>query len=269
MFKSVTIPTRTDLVAHNFVIESWAALGNPLPDYAMLVKINERVTKELDETKTSIADLQKSHSAALAENQKLTDTTKIWSDKLAASEKQRADLETQYRTNLDAKQQDIIALQQKIVAAETARADDAKAIQEAKTKASAILGGLALLCVVGVIYSPVGKTGLIIFGSICGLAAVAIWVIKVWMVLTVCGVGVVGLAGYALYTHRKEEKLSDALVLGFEDVKNESSDLWAKIAPKIQERLKSYKKENGKLVTKEDPSMQALIDKKLADFDHL
>lgn len=268
VFQSIVAPTRTDLIIHNFTTESWAALGNQLPDQPTLLKINERIKIELDATKTSLADLKKTHDGVVAENVKLVDATKIWQDKLTAAEKSRADLESGYRTNLDAKQQNIIALQQNLVALEKARADDAAAIQAMKTKASMILGGLSLLCVVGVIYSPVGKTGLVVLGSISAGAAVLIWVVKVWMVLAAAGVAVAALVIYALIAHRKEEKLADALVLSFQDIKNESSEVWAKTSPIIDERLKRYVKKNGQIQAVEDPAAKALIDKKLADYDH-
>ena len=267
VFKSIVTPTRTDLITNNFVNESWAALGNQLPDQPTLLKINERIKTELDATKTSLADLQRSHAAAVAENVKLVDATKVWQDKLAAAEKARADLEAGYRTQLDAKQQSVIALQQNIVALEKARADDAAAIQAMKTKASMILGGLSLLCVVGVIYSPVGKTGLIVLGTIAAGAAVLIWVIKVWMVLVAAGVAAAGLVVYALVVHRKEEKLADSLVLSLEDVKNVSSETWSKVSPFVAERLKKYVKKNGEIQAVEDPAQKALIDQKLAEYD--
>jgi hypothetical protein len=266
-FSTIMVPTRTDLVIHNFVAESWTALGNQLPDQPTLLKINERIKTELDATKTSLADLQKSHAAAIAENTKLVDATKAWQDRLAASEKARVDLEVSYRTQLDTKQQGIIALQQGIVALEKARADDAAAIQAIKTKASMVLGGLSLLCAIGVIYSPVGKTGLVVLGTVTTGAAVHIWVVKVWMVLIAAGVVAMGLVIYALVAHRKEEKLGDALVLSMSDIKTDSSDVWAKVAPVIDERLKKYVRVNGQIKTAEDPSMKALINQKLVSFD--
>lgn len=267
VFSMIPVPTRTDLITNHFVTESWAALGNQLPDQPTLLKINERIKTELDETKTSLADLQRSHAAAVAENVKLVDATKVWQDKLAAAEKARLDLETTYRTQLDSKQKDVIALQQNIVALEKARADDAAAIQAMKTKASMILGGLSLLCVVGVIYSPVGKTGLIVLGTIAAGAAVLIWVIKVWMVLVAAGVAATGLVVYALVVHRKEEKLADSLVLSMNDIKSSSADVWSKVAPVLDERLKKYVNKNGEIKAVEDPAQKALIDKKLAEYD--
>lgn len=267
VFKSIVTPTRTDLIMNNFVSESWAALGNQLPDQPTLLKINERIKTELDATKTSLADLKRTHDAVVAENAKLVDATKAWETKLAAAEKARADLETSYLTQFNGKQRDIIALQQNIVALEKARADDAAAIQAMKTKASMILGGLSLLCVVGVIYSPVGKTGLIVLGTIAAGAAVLIWVIKVWMVLVAAGVAATGLVVYALVVHRKEEKLADSLVLSLEDVKNVSSETWSKVSPFVAERLKKYVKKNGEIQAVEDPAQKALIDQKLAEYD--
>ena len=266
-FATILAPTRTDLIVNHFVTEGWAALGNQLPDQPTLLKINERIKTELDETKTSLADLQRSHAAAIAENAKLVDATKVWRDKLSASEKDRADLETSFRKQLDTKQQTLIDLQRDIAALEKSRADDAAAIQAIKTKASMILGGLSLLCAVGVIYSPVGKTGLVVLGVLAASAAALIWVIKVWMVLIAAGVALVGLVIYALVTHRKEEKLSDSLVLSMNDIKSSSSDLWSKVSPVLDERLKKYVRKNGEIKTAEDPAMKALIDKKLAEYD--
>ena len=137
-----------------------------------------------------------------------------------------------------------------------------------KTKASMILGVLSILCVVGVIYSPVGKTGLVVLGSIAAGAAVLIWVVKVWMVLAAAGVSVVALVIYALIAHRKEEKLADAMVLSMSDLKNGSSEIWGKVAPVLEERMKKYVKKHGHIQAVEDPATKALVDKKLADYDH-
>jgi hypothetical protein len=267
VFDSILVPTRTDLIARNFVLESWAALGNQLPDQPTLIKINQRIKDELDETKTSLADLKKTHDSVVAENVKLVDATKVWQDKLAVAEKARADLESGYRTQLDAKQQGIIALQQNIVALEKARADDAAAIQAMKTKASMILGGLSLLCAAGVIYSPVGKVGLVMLGTISAGAAVLIWVVKVWMVLAAAGMASLALVVYALVAYRKEEKLADAMVLSLNDIKNSSSEVWSKVSPVLDERFKKYVRKGGDIKTVEDPSMKALVHKKLAEYD--
>ncbi len=267
VFRTILNPTRADLVIYNLGEEGWLSLGHIMPDYDTMLKINERLKNELDETKTSLADLQKNHEKVMSENQKLVDATKIWQDKLAISVKEISDLNETYRKNLDAKQSDLNAANTKIIELQKAQLDHEKEIKEAKTKASAILGGLALLCLAGVIWSPVFKRQIALFGGIVAFVAVAIWYIQLYMVLIAAGIIIVSLIGWVLYNHNKESKLSDSLVLGLQKVKDDSKETWDKISPVLDEYLKKYTKKAGQIVTTEDASLKSLIDDKLAKFN--
>lgn len=267
VFKIINSPLRTDLIVNNFVNESWTALGNLKPSYEALLSLNIRIKQELDSKATSLADLQRDHEKAVSENQKLVDATKIWQDKLAISEKEISDLNETYRKNLDAKQTDLNVANTKIIELQKAQLDHEKEIKEAKTKASAILGGLALLCLAGVIWSPVFKRQIAIFGGSVAFIAVAIWYIQLYMVLITAGIIVVSLIGWVLYNHNKESKLSNSLVLGLQKVKDDSKETWDKISPVLDEYLKKYTKKAGQIVTTEDASLKSLIDDKLAKFN--
>ena len=61
LFAYIPSPLRTDVMWHNFGLEGWASLGHRMPSYKAMLELNERITKELDVTKTSMADLTATH----------------------------------------------------------------------------------------------------------------------------------------------------------------------------------------------------------------
>lgn len=268
-FKTISSPVRTDLIINNFVNESWVAIGRQAPDYNTLVKINERVKKELDEKATSLAELRSNHEKIMAENQKLTDQTKKALDDLAQKEKEKQEIVEKYTKDLSAKQKELIETQDKLISLQKQREEDMEALKNIKTKFSVILGILALLGLAGAIYSPVFKAQLAMFAGLCGVLSYGIWLVQPWHVgVTAAALGV-GLICWILYKHHKEERVADALVLATQDLKENAGEVWeSKVKPAIEERLKKYKKgNNGKLVAVQDHSIEKYIDNKLAEYD--
>jgi hypothetical protein len=268
-FKTITSPVRTDLIINNFVNESWVALGRQAPDYQTLTKINERVKLELDESRTSLSQLQINHQKVVSENQKLADQTRAFETALKRAEAEKSELAAKFSKDLVTKQGELLGVQNKLIALEAERANDRAAIQAIKTKFSMILGGLALLSLAGAVYSPLGKMELAVFAGLTGLAAVGIWWIQPFHVAIAAGVIVVGLVTWALIKYRKEEKIADAMVLTLQDLKTGSADVWENtVKPVVQERLKKYKTgANGKITTVVDPALEKEIDKKLAAYE--
>ena len=261
LFKTIASPVRTDLLWHNYALEGWTALGGGMPDYETMLKINERLKTELDVNRTSLADLQRNHQTAVSENQKLSDAAKAASDKIAALEKEQAALNEAYRKNLDAKQTQLIGLANEKAAWEKERSDNEAAIQAMKMKLSLIAGGLALACVAGVIYSPVGKTGLAIFGVVCALASVGIWYITGPVILGVVVAAVVAVGGYGLYKHHASDKTVTALT-GYLHDKGQLADAT------LQEWMTRYvKNKDGTVTAVPDPTVKAVVNDKLA-FDN-
>lgn len=273
VFQSIVTPTRTDLIQRNLSVEAWTALGNVTPTAEGMRQMAERIAKELDSTRTSLADLQANHAAVLAENQVLADAAKRHAVELAAAEMKVVALEKERDTKVAAKQAELIEVQGKLIAAEKARSDDREAnraaLQALKTKASVALGILALAGIAGAIYLPVWREKSILLGVVCAGCAIGLWFIEPWHVAAAAGSAILALFVWMAVKYRKEEKLGDGLVLAMQRVRDQSADLWkTKIAPVIQDQLGRFvKKSDGTVVVERDPTMDALIDKKLMEFE--
>lgn len=266
-FDTILSPNRTDLIINNYVNEGWAAAGNRVPSYKVMAAINDRLKKELNEKETSLADLKKNHEAALGENVKLADASKIAKDKIDALEKEKIDIENYYEGQLDKKQTELDEANNKIIANQQSEVARAKSVEAAKTKISLVAGIAALVCLAGAVYSPIGKQGLALIAGVCGLVSIGIWYVQPWMVLVSALAIASGVVIWFLRNHQMETKVGDSLVLAMQDIKNESKELWDKVSPKIDERLKRYTKKDGKIVTVKDPKIELFIDKKLSEWD--
>jgi hypothetical protein len=268
-FQTILTPTRTDLVVNNYVNEAWTALGRPTPDYATMKAAQKRLREELDEKVTTLAQLQQNHAAALTEKQVLADATKRHEAALAAAAVERVKIEREAAAKLDAKQQELIAVQGRVIAAEKARSDDAVARQRQLAKLSWGAGILAALCLAGAIWSPISKRELAIAAAVFAGAAVAIPFVEGWMVMAGVGVALAGVVTWALVKARKDEKLADSLTLGLQRVKDHAGETWQQVAPFIEDSLKRYVKRDGKIVAQKDRALEAHIDAKLAEYEAL
>jgi hypothetical protein len=267
-FKTIKTPARTDIVTNNYVNEGWTALGKKTPDAETMIRINERLKNELDETKTSLNDLQNAHVAMITESQRLADNAIKFEIQLKAAEEETRKVKESYLKNIQQKQDELINLGDKIIFLEKERADNRAAIQATKEKLSMIAGAIALACLAGAIWSPVFKTQFATFGGVAAVASIGILYIQGWMILTFVGVIGIGLVLYAAYKHHNEEKLSDALVLGLQDIKNTSKDTWqSTVRPFIEERLKKYVSTSNGVKTVANKSLESQIDKKLIEWD--
>ncbi len=263
LYQSIPSPIRRDIVMHMVGEEGWAALSHRLPTYETMQKINERLKNDLDETKTSLADLQKTHLAAMTDAAKVSDAAKAAAGKLADLEKAKSDMEADYKGKLAKKEGERAALADQRADLEKARSDDAAAIQAMKMKLSLIAGGLALACIAGAIYSPVGKGGLAVFGAICGLASVGIWYITGPVVLGAVVIGVVAVAGWGLYKHNASDKTVSALT-GYLHDKGQLAE-----ADLAAWTTKYVKNKDGTVVTVPDKAVQAAITDKLVSTNKL
>ncbi len=248
VFSTILAPTRTDLLTNNYVNESWAAIGHLQPDYETTLKINERLKIELDEAKTSLESLRKTHQAVVSENQKLVDATKIWQDKLSALTKEIGDIKSEYSAKLDAKQTELGVIKDQLIAVETERANDRAAIQALKTKISSICGIIVLACLAGAIWSPIGKTGFIYFGVAVGLAGAAIWVIPAWAVIVAIAVVALGLVAYALRKHYVESNTAKNVYRALESVKTKAKETWDTVVKPEIEEWQTKRNKHGEIV---------------------
>lgn len=223
-FQTIPVPDRDELIVNDFVNEAWVALGRETPTYEKMAEINARLKAALDEKVTSLEDLRKTHTAAVSENQKLTDATKQALDKLVALQAEREAMERDYRAKLERLQGELVDAQNQVIALEKARADDAKARQAQLAKLSWGAGVLAALMLAGAIWSPVFKRELGLGAAVLGGAAVAIPFVTGWWVLAGVGVTAVALILWAAKKHHTESKTAANVYRALQEVKTKSRE---------------------------------------------
>ena len=262
-FKTIISPTRTDLITNNYVNEGWTAMGKRNPDADTIAKINERLKNELDETKTSFAQLKVTHDAKVIENQKLVDESKLWQDKLTKLEKEKNETIASQAKIIDLKQTQIIDTSNKIIALEKERADRAADIAATKAKMAMIVGALALACVAGAIWSPVFKEKLGMGAAVLGIIAVGILYIQAWHVMLVGGVLGLGLIGWAAWDHFKEKEAATDVYRAIQSIKTKAKDKYDEfLKPELQQWVTKYDKQ-GRL--KPNSRAENHIDKRLIE----
>lgn len=269
-FKGIAAPTRTDLVINNRVNEAWSALGHQMPTYEEMQKANARLAAELDENRTTLAALKATHETEMARGQTLADAT-------AAAAKAMTDLTARHARELDDLSGKLTAATQALadangLLAASATADGAreKARQAQLARLSWGAGILAALCLAGAIWSPVSKRELAIAAAVFAGAAVSIPFVEGLHVLIVAGVSLAAIIAWALFKHRKDERVADALTLAVQDVREKGGQAAAALDTAVADRLARYRKsKDGTLVTERDPSLEAHMAAKLAEYDAL
>lgn len=257
-------PDRTHIIMNNRINEARVVLP-PASVEAMALE-NERVKRELDETRTSMAELQKNHDLAIEEaklansvsekakadlNQAKLDKEKIEKDKIAA---------------VTEAQEELTKANNKVIDGERKRGDDAKAIQAGKEKLSLGAGILAALCLAGAIFSPIMKDKFGMAAGVLAVASVGVWYLTPTIVFSIFGLGSLIIIGWVVYEHNKDNKAAIATYSALEEIKNSSKEVWeANIAPTLTQWQSKYVVKDGKIVTIPDPSIALNIDKKLAE----
>jgi len=231
-FNFYTTPGRIDLIINNRVKEADAATGKKATPEAM-ERENKRLADELDETKTSLADLQKKHIEVVTTNTELANkTTKLEAD----LKKALLDIETMktaHANELILKQNELIATQDRINILEKKRSDDAAFIQKTKLKIVSILGILSIAAFVAAVYSPVARGKTAAVGVIAAAGAAGVLYLQAWMVMTGMGVLLLAVGFFVLRELALKKKVVGNLVGAIEEVKQ--------IAPeKVKATLKDW-----------------------------
>lgn len=266
-FKYYQSPSRLDVIINNRVTEAQAALG-VAPTYEAITKENERLVKELDETKTTMEELTKTHNDMVAANSKLNEETKMLVVKLEQQKKAIEDLNSKFAADLIKKQDEISLIKDKLLSSEKQRADEQASIERLKRNLMIVCGAVALLALAGAIYSPIGKRGLVIIAGICGGAAVAIPFITGTMILIAVSICMVIITVYFLYKHNLSEKTNTNLIGGISDIKDKVNDEAKSIIKTTLTDWNGKYEMNklGNVVTKVDNSVEKYITEKLRDL---
>jgi hypothetical protein len=209
-------PSRLDTIIDNFAIEAQAAIKTP-PTYIAIVAENARLATELDETKTTLVQVEADHQKALVANAQIADEKDKQAAILVQVQKTDAAKEQTYNDQLQAKQGNLNELNNTIIAKEKAAADEVAATKALKLKLMLWCGIGALACLAGAIYSPIGKEGLIIGAATLGGATAAIPFIQEWMILVAMLVVAAILTIYFLYKHNLLSKSNVNMISAVQD----------------------------------------------------
>lgn len=269
VFRAILEPTRTDLILTNLAEEGWLAVDHLLPTYEQMMKINARIARELDVTKTTLVDLKKSHDAVVAENAKLVEAEKQKEAALAALEQAKKDAEATFRQTLDAKQQDLAAKSNEIIAQKNADLASKKARDAQLAKLSWGAGILAVCCLAAALFSPVFKTELGIAAIVLAGAAASLPFVEAWMVLAGFGIIAAGIIVWILYRHHNVDKTNTALINGLNEIEVKAKGQYdTLVAPTIAEFTTKYVKgKDGTVTTVPDGSIVKQINAKLMATD--
>jgi len=259
---------RTDMIVNNRVNEARTVL--PPVSATGIANENERLTKELDETKTSLDELQKSHKKVVDEAEKMVKKSIEIQGKLDVALKEKSDLVEEHKAALESLQGKLNKVNDEIIA----KNNNEKARLELESKERLYIIGVlisaALLSGLGAIFVPVPqiKKGLAIFAAICFCATIAIPFVKGWMIavgiLCLC----LPLGIYFLRSYVKEYKSATTTYKGLENIKNKNPEVWKDtVSPELASEQSKYIKKDGKIETVPDESISKHIDARLVETD--
>jgi hypothetical protein len=262
-YRTISKPSRTDVITNNFVTEGWAALGNKMPDYETMKVVNERVKRELDETQTSMAQLMAAHSQVIEQNKVLASNVDKKSEELTTLKNAIKESELKYNQALAVKQGDLNVALGKINELERQRADDKEQVAATKWKMISVVGVLSLICAAGAIWSPVWKSKFIIASVVLGIVALGINFIQPWMLGAAAGAAILLVAIYVVYEHHKADKALTGVVGAVQSVKDGSKEVYdTYIRTALDEWLTKYDKTGNKVP---DKAAQSVIETKLME----
>ena len=264
-FKFYEKPGRVDLIINNRVTEAQAADGKQPTAEAMLAE-NKRLADEMDEQKTTIAQLTKTHQDDLAAAAKLSeDAAKAKAD-LDTAKQQVTQVEQTYIAKITPLQTKLNDTNDKLISAEQAKINQQAETEKLKKQLMLWCGIGALLFLVGAIYSPVFKEGLAIIAGTLGFATIAIPFIQGWMIAAAILLVLVVVIFYFLRKHHIAEKTTTNLVNGIEDAKTALGDKASVLTNNLKSWNAKYTKTSligGNIITTTDDAVEAYIQKKL------
>jgi hypothetical protein len=255
-------------------VEGFTAMGKP-PTIKEIIEGGERIRKYLTTYASmnpiDIAKLQKEHDEAVKQNGILVETTKAAEKAVEVAKAEKLVIEQKYITDNTKAQTDLNMANNNVIEKEKERA---LAAEEAKKKVEdwkaairqiMLWSGIAsALCLVGAIYSPVGKGGLTTLAAVFGAITIALPFITptiIWIFLGVVGLTIVGVTWVFLYKHNLAEKTSTNLVNAIQDTKEHAAPTIDVLKNNLSAwNTKYVKDETGNSITKIDTSVKTYIE---------
>lgn len=265
-FKAYKEPTRLDLIINNRVTEATKAISKA-PTFEAMQQENLRLIKEMDETKTSLADLKNEHQRVLKEKEQVAkEKINALESERKAKEEMNA-LNKKHQKETEDLNKDLNEKKDKIIEQQGEQLERKKQLDQIKTKISTICGIISLLCLVGAIYSPVFKSKFGLLSGILALCSIGIWFVEPWMVAV--GFALVFVAALAFFAreHYIADTANDNMINAIQDHK-ESDD-----ASSLKEHLKSwntkYVKQGDSYREVSDKTIEQYINDKLKEYGRL
>ncbi len=261
-------------------VEGFTAMGKP-PTIQEIIDSQARIktyfTSYQANDPVEIAKLKAEHDKLVQENGVLVIVADAAKKEVAAAKQENIAIQSKYIADTTIAHKDLNEANNKVIDkekeradAEKKRSDEAAATERLKRTIMLWCGIAAAACVVGVIYSPVGKQGLVIMAAIFGGSAAAIPFIQPWMVFTAIGIGTAMVTGYILYRHSLSEKTNTNLVSALEESKKNPDATVADVMNNIREWNTVYVKDKlGNVVTKTDTAVEKYIESKLVQANLL
>ena len=263
-------PTRLDIIINNRVKEAQSVLGLK-PTYDAIVKENDRLKNELDETKTSMEQLRRNHQQVIEENKKIVDEKIKQQQIVTELENNLSGIQREYDKRINDKQDELNTLNNKIIALERKRADETASRERLLRKLMIACGALAVICLLGALYSPVEKRTLGLLAIILGGVTVAIPFIQPWMIVTAGGIVLAVIVTKILYDLNISKKANNSLVNAIQDTREKEPEIYEKtIKPSLKEWNTCYiKKSNGNIVKETDTAVESHIAEILVENNRL
>ena len=261
-------------------IEGFTALGKA-PSVKEIVEGAAKLRRYINDYKNNVTDdinkLKAEHDELVKQNGILAAQTEAAKQEVATIAQQGADIQAKYiadntvaHSKLDDANNAVINKEKQRIVAEKQRADEAAARERLKRQLMLWCGIAAALCVVGVIYSPVGKQGLVIMAATFGGAAAAIPFIEPWMVFAGLAVVAAVVMGHILYSHGLADKTNKNLVSAIQDSKETPNATVDTLLANIKDWNTVYTKDKaGNVITKTDTAVESYIQQLLMDAGRL
>ena len=261
-----TAPTRLDYIIHNHVTEAQAVVGKS-PTAEAIATQNEDLKKQLDEKQTTLAQLQQEHQQTLIANTQLASQADQAKKDLEIAKAAELVVQNGYIDQNAKLQKDLKTVNDNIQADLVKKAADAASIEKMKMKMIIICGAASLLALLGAIYSPIFKEGLIIIAVVLGGIALAIPFIQSWMIVTAGLVILAGMIVWFLYKHNIATKAAENAINTIEEAKT-------KMAPEAAAALTTtqvdwntkYAKDGSAVVKETDPAVDSFVSDVKAKF---
>lgn len=272
-------PDRNSIVVNYHVRGAAEYLKIP-PSVEAVNKHLQDVSKELDETKTTLKDLNTKYLEQVAKADQITKIKDDITDKKLKLEQAKQEIERDRDEKVRLLQSQKDADTQKILDSQQQALNDSKDREKLIRKLTIGAGILSVIFLIIAVYIPAFRKESAIVAGIMGGVAIALPFIEPWMVVTALSIIFFGLLIWVGIKHilasknaqkivNVESKVSKNLVNVIQDIKDKNKDVFdAHIKPVLEEwNTIVTKNKDGSISKTKDIEVENIIDEKLISYD--